>query len=125
MVEDGRILLVQRGREPGRGLWAVPGGKVDLGESLRSAARREAAEETGLVVDVGEVVWAGESVGPGDPPAWHYVMIDFLVTRVSGRAVPGDDAVRVGWFSLEEARSLPLTGTMPSLLDKLASLGLL
>lgn len=124
-MEDGRILLVQRGREPGKGLWAVPGGKVDLGEGLREAARREAKEETGLVVEVGDVVWAGESIGPGDPPQWHYVLVDFLAIRLSGKPVPADDAERAEWFSLEEARRLPLTSTMPDLLDNLASLDLL
>jgi 8-oxo-dGTP diphosphatase len=125
VVEDGRILLVQRGREPGRGLWAVPGGKVDLGESLIQAARREAKEETGLDVEVAELVWAGESIGPGQPPEWHYVLVDFLATRVGGEPAPADDADQVAWFSSAQARRLLLTPTMPSLLDKLENLGLL
>lgn len=125
VVDDGRILLVQRGREPGRGLWAVPGGKVDMGETLVEAARREAREETGLDVEVEEVVWAGESIGPGHPPEWHYVLVDFRARRTGGHPVAGDDAARVGWFSVEEARRLPLTPTMPALLDELESLDLL
>lgn len=125
VVEDGRILLVRRGRDPGRGLWAVPGGKVDLGESLSDAAVREAREETGLEVEIGEVLWAGESIGPGDPPEWHYVLVDFLATRLAGEPTHGDDAAEVDWFSLARARELPLTATMPSLLDKLETLELL
>lgn len=125
MVADQRILLVKRGREPGRGLWAVPGGKVELGETVQEAARREVEEETGLQVEVGEVVWVGESVGEGDPPAWHYVLIDFIGYPRDGELTPRDDADEAEWFSLDEARRLDLTATMPSLLDRLEALSLL
>lgn len=123
VVADSRLLLVKRGREPGRGLWAVPGGKVEAGEELTATARREVAEETGLEVVVEDVVWVGESIGPGDPPAWHYVLIDFIGRVVGGEAVAADDADEVGWFTDEEARRLPLTPTMPGLLDKLVEAG--
>ena len=119
-VMDGdRILLIQRGRSPGRGLWAVPGGKVELGERLVDTARREVLEETGLDVEIGDVVWVGESIGPGDPPEWHYALIDFVGSAVGGRLQAGDDAAIAEWFSLSAARDLPLTPTMPSLLDAL------
>lgn len=120
VVDDGKVLLVQRGRDPGRGLWAVPGGKVETGERLVEAARREVREETGLEVEIGGVVWVGESIGPGHPPGWHYVLIDF-VGRVTGGSIhAGDDACDVGWFDLATARTLPLTSTMPPLLDLLS-----
>lgn len=119
VVDGDRILLVRRGRDPGRGLWAVPGGKLELGERLVDAARREVREETGLEVEIGELVWVGDSIGPGDPPAWHYALIDFLGTVVGGALSPGDDADEVAWYTLAEARSLPLTPTMPGLLDVL------
>ena len=125
VIDGGRILRVQRGRDPGRGLWAVPGGKVNLGETLVDSGRREVREETGLDVELGEVVWAGESLGPGDPPQWHYVLIDFLGEMVGGDLQPSDDAADAGWFTLEDARRLPLTATMPSLLDALHRRGLI
>lgn len=123
VVADERVLLVRRGRDPGRDLWAVPGGKVAFGETLRAAARREVAEETGLVVDLGAVLWAGESIGPGDPPEWHYALVDFLGGVVSGVPVAGDDAAELGWFGRDEALALPLTPTMPELIDVLAHHG--
>lgn len=111
---------MKRGRPPGEGLWAVPGGKVRLGESMRETARREGREETGLDLEIGTVVWVGDSVGPGDPPEWHFCLVDFLGVVVSGELKAGDDAAAARWVPLGEARSLPLTPTMPSLLEALA-----
>ena len=119
VIEMGRILVVQRGRPPDQGLWAVPGGKVRLGESMRETARREALEETGLILKIGAMVWAGDSIGPGDPPEWHFCLVDFLGTVAGGELRAADDAAAVRWVPLSEAGSLPLTPTMPSLLEAL------
>jgi len=120
VVDNARILLVQRGRPPGEGLWAVPGGKVLFGEPMRGAARREAREETGLDLEIGSVVWAGDSIGPGYPPEWHFCLVDFRGRVIGGELMAGDDARRVRWVALSEVRSLPLTPTMPSLLAALS-----
>ncbi len=117
VIDGDRILLVRRGREPGKDLWAVPGGRQHYGEPLRDAARREAREETGLDVEVGDVVWAGDSIGPGDPPAWHFAIIDFMAKPLGGSLVAGDDAAEARWVTAAEAADLPLVPTMPSLLD--------
>lgn len=115
VVDGGALLLVRRGHEPYRGTWAVPGGRVRRGETLRAAAAREAAEETGLAVDVGPVVWVGETIGPGDPPAWHHVIVDFRAAVTGGMLAAGDDAADVRWVPVGELDALPLGPTMREL----------
>lgn len=117
VLRDGQILLVRRGREPGKGLWAVPGGKVNWGEPMRAAARREVLEETGLEVEVGDVVWTGEHI----TDEYHVVLFDFAGTVVEGDLQAGDDADEVRWVDLSEAMEYPLTGTMYELVDTLRS----
>lgn len=114
-MEHGKLLLVRRGRQPGLGLWAVPGGKVRRGETLRAAAAREALEETGLLVEIGEVVWVGEHIDAEH----HIVLIDFLGKAVGGELQAADDATEVAWVPLDDTGELELTLTMPGLLDTL------
>lgn len=117
VVEDGKLLLIKRGRAPGRGKWAVPGGKVNRGEPMKEAARREVREETGLDVEVGEAVWVGEFIDD----TYHIVMIDFAGQVVGGELQAADDAEEVRWVPLEEAAEYPLTLTMYDLVDTLRS----
>ena len=115
LVDAGRLLLVQRGHEPSKGLWAVPGGKVDVGETLRDAAVREVAEETGLDVEIGDVIWVGEHISAHG----HIVLIDFLGSVVGGELSAADDADRAEWVPLRRAGDYPLTSTMHELIDVL------
>lgn len=115
VLRERRILLVKRGREPGKGLWAVPGGKVRVGEALEEAARREVLEETGLDVAIGDVIWVGESIGPHG----HLVLIDFLGTVEGGRLVAADDADEAEWVSIDDFDDYPLTPTMYDLMERL------
>ena len=119
IIESGRLLLVRRGRGAYQGYWAVPGGRQRRGETMREAVMREVGEETGLTVDVREVVWAGDIMDDGDPPAYHYSVVDFVATPTGGHLEAGDDAAEVRWVLVDEVRSMRLTPTMNDLLDRI------
>ncbi len=120
---DGRLLLVRRGREPGAGLWSIPGGKVEPGESRAEAVVRELAEETGLPVVVGEHVGTVQRDAPGDDV---FVIHDYRAAVAPGAdpeaARAGDDAAAVGWFTPAQVRA---AACVPGLLDALAGWGVL
>jgi 8-oxo-dGTP diphosphatase len=110
IVEDNRALLIRRGHAPLLGEWSLPGGVLECGETLRDAAMREAREETGLTVEVGEMLGVYERVIRSDDGRvrYHYVLIDFLCRPVSGDLKAGSDAAEVGWFRGEELPALKL-----------------
>ncbi|HEY3771221.1 MAG TPA: NUDIX hydrolase [Candidatus Angelobacter sp.] len=104
IVDQGRVLLIKRGSPPLLGEWSLPGGVVELGETLRVAAEREALEETGLVVKTGEVIEVLDRIVPGDhgAPRYHYVLIDFLCTVHGGELRAGGDAADARWAGESE-----------------------
>ena len=110
IIEEGRVVLVKRGHPPLEGKWSIPGGVLEVGETLRKAVVREALEETGLAVEPGELLGVFERVLPDEQGRmkYHYVLIDFLCRRVAGELVAGDDAEEVRWFRREELGSLEL-----------------
>src|SRR5690348_13495424 len=93
IVQGGRALLVRRNTEPLKGEWSVPGGVLELGETLRDGVRREALEETGLKVEPGEVLEVFDSIFRDHQgrTQYHYVLIDYLCRVVGGDAVAGSD----------------------------------
>jgi 8-oxo-dGTP diphosphatase len=101
---------VKRGHAPLQGKWSIPGGVLEIGETLRKAVVREALEETGLAVEPGELLGVFERVIADDQGKmrYHYVLIDFLCQRVAGELAAGDDADEVRWFRREELRGLEL-----------------
>jgi ADP-ribose pyrophosphatase YjhB (NUDIX family) len=114
--EKGRVLLARRGKPPGKGLYTVPGGRVELGETLTRACAREVREETGLEVDVGRLVEVVERVSrdPGGGILYHFVIVDYLASVRGGTARPGDDCSELKWATREELAKLPTTeGLLP------------
>ena len=109
VVRSGRALLVRRGKAPAKGLWAIPGGGVRLGETLQQAAEREILEETGLTVRAGAPLFTFESIrrDPDGRVRFHYVIVDLAAEYVAGDPAPADDATDARWFSWAEAAVAP------------------
>lgn len=108
VVSGGHLLLVERGRPPAAGKWSVPGGRVEAGETLEEALRREVREETGVEVEPGQLLGFVERAAEGH----HFVILDFAASAAAGAEevvpVPGDDAVSARWVPVDEVAVLPL-----------------
>ncbi|PYX07025.1 MAG: NUDIX hydrolase [Acidobacteria bacterium] len=126
IVDDGRVLLVKRGHAPLAGEWSVPGGVLELGETVREGVVREVLEETGLTVETLELLGVFDRVvrDLDERTLYHYVLIDFLCQRVSGELCAAGDADEARWFRAEELANLPLAkdtaAVIQSALDKAA-----
>jgi len=117
--DTGRLLLVKRGHEPGKGLWSIPGGRVEAGESDAAALVREVREETGLAVTPGRLIGSvRRAAGNGGV----FEIRDYAAAVTGGALVPGDDADDAVWAGPAELDTLPLTD---GLLDALRSWGVL
>jgi len=110
IIENDRVVLVKRAHPPLQAQWSIPGGVLEVGELMREAAGREAREETGLVVEPGELLGVYDRVlRDGEKRVqYHYVLIDFLCRRVAGDLMAGGDAAEVRWFARAELSALKL-----------------
>jgi 8-oxo-dGTP diphosphatase len=121
VLRNGLILLVRRGVEPALGLWAIPGGGLNLGETLQEGAEREILEETGIVIRAGAPVFTCDSFERDEDGRvrFHYVIVDMSADYVSGDIRAADDAVEARWVSPAEIRSLSATKTTLKLLRQI------
>ncbi len=112
---QGRLLMIKRGHDPGAGLWSIPGGRIEPGETDAEALVREMFEETGLAVEVGRLI--GSVQRPG--PAGAVIDIrDYAATVTGGTLRPGDDAADARWVDLPDIGSLEITeGLIEALTD--------
>jgi 8-oxo-dGTP diphosphatase len=111
--EQGRLLLIKRGHEPGAGLWSLPGGRVEPGETDAEALVREMREETGLVVEAGRLVGSvRRPAGDGDV----LDIRDYAATVIGGMLSPGDDAADARWVDAEDFGRLPVTEGLAEIL---------
>jgi 8-oxo-dGTP diphosphatase len=118
VFKENRVLLVLRGQPPAEKMWAVPGGSVELGETLQQAAEREVYEETGIVIQAGEPVFTFDSIVRDDSGQvqFHYVIADLIADYVSGEPRPGDDALDARWVSAQEMKTLNVNSKTVELL---------
>jgi ADP-ribose pyrophosphatase YjhB (NUDIX family) len=110
IIENDRVVLVKRTHPPLQAEWSIPGGVLEIGELVREAAVREAREETGLIVEAGELLGVYDRVlrSPEQRVQYHYVLIDFLCRRVAGDLAAASDAAEVRWLAREELPGLKL-----------------
>jgi len=119
VIEDERVLLILRGSEPLKGQWSIPGGTLELGETMMEGTARELKEETGLEVRVLGMIEVFERInfGRGADETWttmeerrrprfHFVIVDYLCERISGKATAGGDATDVAWAGEDQAELL-------------------
>ena len=111
---EGRVLLVQRAKEPGLGLWTVPGGRLEGQETLAQGVAREVREETGLVVEVGPLACVVERMGDD----FHFVILDYLARVIGGTLVAGSDASATRFVDEAELGELRTTDGLVDVLTR-------
>jgi 8-oxo-dGTP diphosphatase len=124
VLEGDRVLLVRRAHPPRQGEWTLPGGKVELGESLHDAVRRELREETGLDVAIGPLVEAFDRIHRDEDGRvrYHFVIADYLCTAVGGALAAGDDAAEVAWVRHTELAAYAVNAHAAAVIDAAVAL---
>ncbi len=124
VFRDGRVLLAKRGFAPGLGLWSLPGGRVEPGESVAETAAREVMEEVGVIIEVLGVAAVLDFISHGDDGALasHFVVIAHAALWRANEPMPGPEATEVGWFLPEEVAGLAATRGLADVVRKAAHL---
>ena len=110
VFHQNRVLLVKRGQPPNKNQWAIPGGRIQLGETLQQAAEREILEETSIHIKAGKPVFTFDLIQHDNQERcqWHYVVVDLDAEYLSGDPVAGDDAIEARWVKAGELTELPV-----------------
>jgi ADP-ribose pyrophosphatase len=118
VFKDGCVLLVRRGQPPAEDLWAIPGGSVEMGETLREAAEREILEETGIQIRASKPIYTFDVIDrdAAGKVRFHYVIVDLAADYVRGEPSPGDDALEARWISAKEINDLEVSAATLKLL---------
>ena len=127
LIENDKALLIKRGSEPLLGQWSIPGGTLELGETILEGVAREMLEETGMVVRLLDLIEVFERINPYFPPEsrdavprprFHFVIVDYLCEKISGEAMAGGDAVDIAYASEEDLPKFGLTEAATRVLRK-------
>ena len=121
VIKDGKVLLVKRGVDPKKGLWAIPGGSLKLGETLQEGAEREIMEETGITIRAKEPVYSFDFFERDDDGRvrFHYVIVDMMADYIGGEVQGADDALEARWVSPDELKYLEVSRNTLKILDSL------
>ena len=119
--DDDLYLLIKRAAEPDAGLWSVPGGMVELGEKATEAAKREVLEETGLDVEIVEVLGVVDKIveGDGGRIKFHFVIVDYLANPVGGSLEASSDALDAKWVRSKDFQDYEMSPTLVVLLKRI------
>ncbi len=111
VFKDECVLLVRRGQPPAEDLWAIPGGSVEIGETLQEAAEREMLEETGIQIRTAKPIYTFDVIDRNEAGKvrFHYVIVDLAADYVMGEPSAGDDAVEARWVSAQEIKGLEVS----------------
>ena len=125
VFKEDKVLLVLRGKPPAEKQWSIPGGCVELGETLQEAAEREIAEETGIVIHAKKPVFTFDVIEHDEDGhiRFHYVIVDLAADYVSGELRAGDDAVDVNWVSHNDLNNLTVSNATLKLLAQYYGFG--
>jgi len=122
ILQDGKLLLVKRKAEPGRGRWSIPGGSVHLGEKVRDATIREAKEESGLDIEIVDDrpldVFDSIITDEKDRTKYHFTLLEFLAKPKGGTLMAAEDAAEAIWVSLDEVKKNDLTNSFRTFFEK-------
>jgi ADP-ribose pyrophosphatase len=126
VFKDECVLLVRRGQPPAEDLWAIPGGSVEIGETLREAAEREILEETGIKIRAAKPIYTFDVIDRDEAGKirFHYVIVDLAADYVMGEPSPGDDAVEARWVSAQEINGLEVSAATLKLLKSKFGFGI-
>ena len=118
VFKDECVLLVRRGQPPAEDLWAIPGGSVEIGETLQEAAEREILEEAGIQIRASKPIYTFDVIDrdADGKVRFHYVIVDLAADYVRGEPSPGDDAVEARWVSATEINGLAVSSATLKLL---------
>ena len=119
VFKEDRVLLVRRGQAPAEDSWAIPGGSVEIGETLQQAAEREIREETGIRIRAAKPIYTFDVIERDESEGirFHYIIVDLSADYVSGELSAGDDAVEARWVTAEEIKTLAVNKTTLALLQ--------